>query len=281
MKFGKYFEYNGRSTEQYGLMLVSLDQDPDKNTGLSRSSIKGATTKFRKKANHLGMAYDEALSFEVTLIKDPHKYSYDQQKLRMKQSEVNELMRWLTSPNYPKLFRTYDPDKTIYDEEIEYFGVFTEIEFCTVGDVYGIKCVFECDSPYGYTPEYVRKHISTAGDQTTIMINNTSAEAEDFLYPMLEITANSDTDFIISNLTENKTVTYKGLKSGQCLRVDNAKCKITDLNDNEFIGLDVLGLDDVAQIYWFRLIDGFNKISFQGDVELKIKYRELRKVGEY
>lgn len=281
MKFGKYFEYNGQSTEQFGLILGSFEKNPDMATGTSRSTIKGERTKFRKRANHLGTSYNEDLSFDVTLVKDPCKYSYDQRKMQFKRSEVNEIMRWLTSPNYPKLFRSYDFDEKLLDEEIEYFGVFTDNEFCTVNGVYGIKFTFECDSPYGYTPEYERAYSSTTLQPIEFEINNTSAETEDYIYPTLEITAKSKTDFTINNLTENKSVTYKNLQKGERLSIDNERCIIKDLDNEEFIGLDVLELKDIDQIYWFRLVDGFNQISISGDVDIKMKYRELRKVGEY
>lgn len=280
-QFSQYFEYNGQTADQFNLVLLKFNQDTNIDSGLSRESIKGTTTKFRKRANHFGEKYRQSLTLSLTFVKHPDKYLHDQDLMHFKRSEINEITKWLTSDGNMHWIRAFQNNEDLYDDEIEYLGVFTNIDFQTANGVCGIVCTFECDSPFGYTPERKRKFISTPDSPCNFIIKNESAEIADYVYPKIELYAKSNTNVSIANSTENKSVIYKGLLEGQVIEIDTRLKKIVDKSNDTFIGLHLLGLNDVASIYWPRFLYGVNELVLTGDVELRISYREVRKVGAY
>lgn len=69
--------------------------------------------------------------------------------------------------------------------------------------------------------------------------------------------------------------TYKGLD----ITIDTEKLLVYD-SLNRMITYDKLGVTDVDQMYWLRLMNGTNTLMFYGDFNLDISYIEARKVGE-
>lgn len=68
---------------------------------------------------------------------------------------------------------------------------------------------------------------------------------------------------------------YKNLE----VDIDTSKLIIND-SIGRMITYDKLGINDVDQMYWFRLISGNNSILVYGNCEIDFKYREARKAGE-
>lgn len=272
MKFGKYFEYNGRSSEEFGVILASFGDKQDLNSGLSRSIIKGNTTRFRKRGNHIGTEYNDALEFSMTIIKNKC-YTND---LSFSRREIREINAWLTSPTYPILFHMFD-DKS-NDEDIDYFGLFSDVEYEAAGDLIGLTLTFTCDSPFGYSP-LVKRTLSKSEQIQTINIE--SDELEDYVYPYLEIEALDDTDVLIKNHTTGQEVEYMGIKKGKVLCVDNEKLIVNYKDDPQLLALHILGIRDIGEVSWIRFVSGLNKIEYIGDAKIKMSYRQIRKVGAY
>lgn len=61
--------------------------------------------------------------------------------------------------------------------------------------------------------------------------------------------------------------------------IDTKKLIIND-ELGRMVTYDKLGINDVDQMYWFRLIPGNNTIQIYGDCTFEVKFREERKVGE-
>ena len=279
MKFGKYFKYNGRNSEDFGVIITSFEKDDDLSTGLERTMILGESTKYRFRPNHYGMKYEENLTFRITFIKDvcSDTSNYFTRK------EVREINRWLTSTSYPTIFHMYDEDYDKSDESVDYNGVFNNVEYEVLGnsDVIGIIATFTNDSPFAYTPIISKTLKSTLDQPYELTINNDSDELENPLYPLLLFYPNSTTDVTISNMTENKSMTFKNIVPEKPFYIDCDKMTVQYIGTNELIELHTLGIEDIGDIYWFRLQSGRNKVKITGDVEVKVKYRELRKVGAY
>lgn len=68
---GKYFTYNGYSSEDFGLMLGGFNVNEDIPLGLSRNILKGEMNRYRKIPNFMGTSYVDVLQFTISLIKDP------------------------------------------------------------------------------------------------------------------------------------------------------------------------------------------------------------------
>lgn len=62
----------------------------------------------------------------------------------------------------------------------------------------------------------------------------------------------------------------------------NMDCQRLLIQDSigRMITYDELGITDVDNMHWFRLVHGINQLLICGDVTITFKYRESRKVGE-
>lgn len=69
--------------------------------------------------------------------------------------------------------------------------------------------------------------------------------------------------------------------------IDSRRARIYDIVStssggvNHILDWEDLGLEDVSYIYWPRLFNGENKWNIEGNCNIKIIYREPRKVGAY
>lgn len=274
MKFGKSFNYNGFNTKNDFNLITAFTGNSDDNMslGLTREIVKGETTKFRPNANHLGTKYSDVLSFPITLIKENVD---NQNEMVITREELRKITAWLSSPRLPQLLHFEDYEKNT--EHIDYFGLFTEITpFISGNKIYGIELTFTCSSQYAFT----EIKTFTCNPDSNIVIDNTSDEWENCIYPLLEITPLETGTITISNETDNNSLKIK-VKEANNLTIDCANLIITDKAG--IVMLSDLGLtvDDLDSLYWFRLIHGKNTISITGQASVDISCRFLRKVGEY
>lgn len=269
----KSFTYNGKkSDEDFGLKVVMNESDFTKSLGLAREVVKGETTKFRNTPNYLGTKYSDVLSFQIFVMKDICKVS--QKDMKWSREDVRKVTAWLSSSKIPRmLFFEYANDK---EENYDYYGLFTDMTTYTFGhEVYGLTLQFTCANPYAYTKE---QNYICNGD-SKIIIDNTSDEWEDYVYPQIEIVPDTTETITIANETENKSLTVKILK-GNNIYIDCANNIVTDVSG--IVTLDSLGISiqDLDKLYWFRLLNGENRISVKGRSSVIFKCRYPRKVGE-
>lgn len=288
MKFGQYFTYNNKSSEDFGLAIASFESsDGELSSGLTRNLITGETSKYRFRPNHMGAKYSDPLTFKIGLIKDPCNLNSDDMQI-FTRSEVREINRWLTAPSYPTLFHMYDDDYDYADERVDYNGLFSDVEYeLNDTDVIGLTFTFTNDSPFAYSPLISKTITSNSSTGTTVTITNDSDEIETPLYPCLvispkeSVSQNQKIQCKIENLTENKSMTYEWENEGNDLFIDCERMVIKFNDSDDLVDLDQLGVKDVGNIYWFRLVSGRNKICVTGDVTVRMQYREYRKVGAY
>lgn len=107
-QYGKYFEYNGESSERYNLVTGGYSVN-EYEFGLQRNVDRTEMNKYRSYTYTYGTIYDDVLSFPILFMKDPCKFS-NNDELRFTRQEIREINAWLTSPHYPKLFHMYDQD---------------------------------------------------------------------------------------------------------------------------------------------------------------------------
>lgn len=72
---------------------------------------------------------------------------------------------------------------------------------------------------------------------------------------------------------------FMDVKANLPVYIDCQKLTIVD-DIGRMVTYDDLGIVDVDQMYWFRLINGENNILLYGDATFTITHRESRKVGE-
>ena len=272
--FGKYFEFNGKSSKDFDLMIASFDAVDEVPMGLSRTVDTGEMNWYRYSVNHYGARYDNVLEFEVTVIKSVCNYN---KRMQFTRNEIREINAWLTSPLFPKLFHMYDYDDQYFaDEYIDYFVTISDVNTKYIGDIVGLTFTLKCDCPFGYSQEK-RLLINT---NELFTINNTSDELEGSIYPQLIVHPMDNKSVTISNLTQNKSFTFTPLGANDTIYIDCQNMTIKD-KLGTLIPLYDLSVIDPVDVYWFELVSGENKILMVGNATIEIVWREYRKVGAY
>lgn len=265
------FEFNGVNSDKYGIIITKLE---DNTSLISRSVITGEKNRFRPRENHFGTMYDNNYSFTLGLSKSP---CASRDNGYFTSNEIKRINSWLTSPQLPKKFKFINNE--YFDEEIEFFVVFTAVEAEHVNKPHELIFNVVCDSPYGYTPLIIHNIESSSVVTTPFVISNNSDELEDYIYPLIKIKSLGYGKITIKNLTDKGEISIEVLKN-VTFYIDCKRLKIYD-DTNQIISFDDLGISDVDSIYWPRLCSGINNLEFKGAAEIEITYREPRKVGVF
>lgn len=271
-KYGSKFEFNGKSSEDYGVILASVGETNSYEMGLDRSIIRGEINKYRTQVNHLGTKYADVLLFEFTIVKNPCDNA-NQKDMMFTRSEIRNINAWLTGPEIPKILHFYDSD-----EYVDYFAIISNVTDNAIGDkIYSLTFSVTCDSPFGYS-ELITKTISSTSSMTST-ITNLSDDISNYVYPIITITPNVTGTVTIKNTTDEEQSISISVKKGLEITVN---CKLQTFYDSiGLLDLADIGLSDEFDIYIPRLLCGDNSITITGNCSATFKYRYPKKVGAY
>ena len=287
--FGSSFTYNGKSSDDFGVIICASEQPESIPIGLTREILKGEITSRRPVANWYNAKYSDVLTFEVTITK-PENRAFSRE-------EIRDINAWLTGPRTPTLLffedEAFDP--------INYYGVFTDVANTYGSGILMLTYTFTCDAPYGWSNEREFKYTSGG----VLEVVNDTDEINDFVYPLLEISANPGQEIEIENLSEISTVlllhkikitipsdingsTYKNplyidTKLHKIYtKLNNSTTLPVNLSDLGFSTESLTNLDNGSLgLYWPRLVPGTNKFKITGDCSIRMTFRCPRKVGAY
>lgn len=288
--FGSSFTYNGKSSDDFGVIICASEQPESIPIGLTREILKGEITSRRPVANWYNAKYSDVLTFEVTITK-PENRAFSRE-------EIRDINAWLTGPRTPTLLffedEAFDP--------INYYGVFTDVTNVYGSGILMLTYTFTADSPYGWSNERIFKYVS---GEVFEIINDTD-ELSEFVYPLLKITANEGTQISIDNSSEissdllNHKITLtipskeNNITFESPLYIDTKYHKIYFIRNSTKekvpVSLSNLGFstDTLTNLengslglYWPRLVPGTNKFKIIGNCNIEISFRCPRKVGAY
>ena len=273
--YGKNFEFNGKNSADFGVMLAGFEEISSIPLGLDRDINRGEPNIYRVRQNHFGATYTSPLEFELSIIKNVEE---DQNDMFFSRSDIRGIAAWLTSPVYPCLFHMTDYDFDTYLEEpIDYYVTFSSIENVVInGGIVGLTIKATCDCPFGYSQEIVKEIPSNS----SLAITNTSDNAEGFVYPTIKVIPSDGGQITIYNDTESKSISFKSKGANNNIYIDCQRLEIKD-DIGSFIPLSDLGISNPSDIYFPRLLHGQNNISVKGNAKVIFTYREYRKVGAY
>jgi hypothetical protein len=194
---------------------------------------------------------------------------------------------WITDVRRGKIMNSFmsggEYDRFL-NSQYDYFGVFSNIQPQIIGnEVIGLTLTFTTNSPFAYTAE---KSVQRTGSGS-FNINSTSAERNREVYPTIIINeptiSTGEKTVTIKNVTDkNRSLTIKIPSRNQYV-IDCAKATIKD-EAGVTKGFDDLGIAEIGQIYWPRLLYGNNTIQLtcsSSTTVVTFKWREPRKVGGY
>lgn len=260
--FGKTFTYDGKSLTDFDAIMCSFDSQDTMRDVLSYTVNKGEITPDRPTPNAYNKAYVDVLTFGVGICK-----CYGEE---FSETERNQIVRWITAPLPYRKFVIQDSEEFPYHGDTEYFVTCTSYKnYIPNSAVRGMYFEFECNAPYGFSPE---ESTSFSSSNPTVTINNQSDETFEDYYPTIELTGNTTGEVTITNSKFPSEVMRLQVRQTQKLTID---CKMGNITDN----MDLFDYATDTNLVWLRLSPGENTITVTGNAAGKIKCRYPRKVG--
>lgn len=258
----KSFTFNGVSLPDAYALASPESIDFSRDTAISRNSNYGDITPYRSSPHYYSSTYAQVLKFDIFLVKCDGKTFSTQER--------EDLISWLDSPREHCLFTVVDKPGIDYHQGLEYFTMSTGYSEWQIGyEVYGLLFHFECNAPYAFTSEYSYNFDTSS----TLVIDNTSHESSEDIYPVIEIKATTNTTAIIKNINYPDDNMELKMVSGQTLTIDCQKGLIED-------NMDLFDYSTDTNLNWLHLSPGRNSIVVTGSgVTGMIKCRYVRKMG--
>lgn len=285
------FEYCEQSTQTIidtPLILVSAESLGN-IVGSSRSKVEGNITISRPITNEYGTTHDP-LSFTYSLIKSNYEPFTTEEQIVVE--------RWLTSPKLSSELRITDCNNEIYS----YFGLFLNTEWIIGNGGFAI-CTFTFQVNgrhafryYEFTGSALETieggPLASLADEFDIIINCETDELKEYIYPRIEYTPvdrgenasvviTNTSDLIDHNSIEVTTQRYSTIviDSQHCILGEYLQGTSSNYKLN-LIKYKDIGLADVGNIYWPRLLPGTNILHIEGHVDMKVSfYVPIKKVG--
>ena len=210
VKLCEDFIYSDQALSQLGFTTADFHNDEEIPLALQREIIKGETNNYRKRANHITTTYSGTLEMEFHLIKK----AYDRRSLddlEISKHEIRAVTRWLSSVSRPALLQIAVPEA---DEDLFYFGLFTNIETFTAGGrVYGLILTFTNDSPFAYS-DIITDTFELQGHIDKVIDNNSDL-LDDYCYPVIHIAPGEKGDFYLCNFNDTELLTEGKFSLGE------------------------------------------------------------------
>lgn len=281
------FRYRGYSTDDIldtPLMLASFD-GASNVVGTETEQITGETTVTRFIPNEYGVKKSK-LEVSYGLVKKNGK--------TFSNAEQTTIERWLTSPKFSSDLVVYD-DCTSTDMAI-YTGIFTHTEWVPGGDGWiGMTFTFMNNHPYAkkhyeynfnITPpangEAVPDDMIISVDESNIThyvknfrVECPSDELEEYVYPVVTIQALERNETIrITQHTDDENYLQINPLRDLITIMDCEHCLLRDQTTSGIMNFSDIGLRDVGNIYWMRLLPGLNiiRISTTGECNVGISF---------
>lgn len=255
--WGCSFTYDGRSCEDFDLMLADADGNTQGEGRFASSvSIVEETSPTHWKPFFYGTRFEDKL--QITLVCTLNNDRIDGHEFLTRQ-ELSEIATWLTGHGEYKWLTVEQADL----ENVRYKCIVTELSILESGnEPYGVRIVATCDGPYAYqaTPTTTTKELSGTLE---FVIDNTSSH-NGFFYPVLEFEPSAAGSLSIVNDSDNgRTFTLTDIPgSVSSIRVDNEHCLIECDQDINLYGN--------CNFKFLRLKRGENSLKATGSGILKI-----------
>ena len=253
------------------IMCVAMDSDNGETpTFLNREAVFSESHDGRYKRIH-SFKYTETFAPKFTFFKkDFSNFEMD---------EVRVVLKWLTSKDTTALLEAYYDDSNVVTWAS--IGGFVEPQLHKIANnrTIAITAAWDSVSPFAMSDLYTVTKTITATDNKIII--NIDTDDSKPVYPRITIQEksqgvkfiNKHTDFF-NQSTAYESTTITNNTSGEKIVVDGANKIISSSHTRRIFG------DDFNWV-WLELYDGKNEITIDGNCDVMLEWREVRKVGEY
>lgn len=291
---GNDLYYDGVWLSDLGLIMYDPDDDQE---WVERDFITTDQNGRRAEQTYYGENYDGTLTLSFLIGKNPSIY-HTQKEQRFSQDDINSVRKWLESPKLPKELICKKDDS----EQISYFGVFQQAQPFLVETVcYGIYFTFQCNAAHGYSP--IQKKEFSLSSSTTVngTFECSTSDKYSYTFPIINIYINSAITnkgkLTITNKTDNNSSMSFNIPNTDYITI-NTKTKQIYKKDGTLLDFDSLGwnsssifdysalFSNTVSLYWLRLLDGTNNITFTQTVanaisKIEIQARFIRKADGF
>lgn len=288
---GKDFMFNDIWLSDFGYKMYAPSETP---MFISMQIDKSEITPVKQTPNHYSSYYSDVLILQFFIMKDFCDYE-EQNKLRLSNSDIDEMRSWLQGAKIPTELFVESLDAN--DTDVFYYGVFNDIQpYLLDHECYGLNLIFTCNAPYGFTKQKI-KFDSFTSSSTTKQFDLNCVQQNGFLSPVITIDYKSKSStgtyntISITNdsidASRDLTITTPIKTQGAKIVIDCSKQMITDdesgyalkladlgFNINEFIVGDFMS-SMTYTINWIRLLYGKNTITIDKGANLDINSIEF------
>ena len=258
---GAHFEYSGRSSEEYGLIVASINESQNMAVSGSGAELVTLFNKRDDRRYYIDTKFDGAfLEYDMEVFSEEPLSVADQRAIT----------KWLFyQRGFKTMYVTVEDDcdgETVrtYDgvqKRVHVNCILTDPEKIEGGDgIHGYKFKVNCDSPTGWV-ETVSKTFEIGGTGSNSSTNIsvvTDTDLHEYVYPIVQITMSGGGDFSIVNQTDSSTrlTKFVDLASGTTFRMNGNTNYITSGYYSKFYDRNFV-----------RLLDGTNNLTITGPVD--------------
>lgn len=248
-----YFNFDGISSTEFGLIHVSLDNGMHEETLVSTREVREQKTRGNDKSNFFGI--------ETTPLEFDLNIAFERE---FTDKEIYDVIRWLFVDSYKPLF---------------FYGAESRVFYCLpVGDSAiihnGLKQGYitlkmRCNSSNRYSPiKMSQKYDLTDGIKQTIELYN---DGHSILRPEISILKIGIGNVTITNLTDDGSIfEIRDLTNQEDIYINTEK---------EIIKSDILGVHRYDKVIgkYTRLLYGRNTIEIEGSCIIQFRYQSTYK----
>lgn len=244
------FYYNGISSLEMGLINVSASGGLFQESFIASRRINEVTVRGNEKPYFMGVTRDP-LEFDLEFaFLDPYN-----------RDKISEVAMWLDQSYYRELYFIDSPNRRFFCM----LDGASDLLHNGYGQGY-IKLKVRCDSPYGYSQEYLTTEFDFTKNTANGTVHTFENKGHVELMPEMWIKKYGDGDVSIFNRATGQTFEFKGLKDQEIVYIDNEREHI------ESSLKDTFRYDNFNDIY-MNLERGRNILIVKGNCKLQIRYR--------
>lgn len=284
MVYGTSFIFNGQNSQDYNLMLCSIDSDEtETNLGLDYEVM---TYKSNHKVFDYGATYKDVLTFNMTVI-HCDETPFDRNQIR-------EIMRWLDNCEQLKWLSYYDSEEEL---NINYYCRITSKEKIKCGgNIIALKFTITCNSPYAYSEiKTVELPLTNITEDNFVFTNNIYINTDCNINPCVYFnlyTPEGELNYTYFRANINVDDDKKNHSDSSFICVFQEKTLIMDCeNEGIFFNDDTIpdfnnNFHEDCQFAnsFINLYRGMNTITCYTNKacnKIELKYREKYKIGEF
>jgi phage-related protein len=247
IKESLYFTYDGINSMDFGIMNVSIDNNPFSEPFLANRVIKEFIVKGKKNPYHSYIQTDP-LSFTLNFVLSN---GFDD-------SLLSQIKQWFYVDYYKPLTFSESPDKVYYAMPVDA----PVITHNGLGEGY-VTVNFRCDSPFSYSPDIMTQWYDfSLSNQNNLKIENLG-DVE--IYPQIYISKVGAGDLQINNLNGSYSMQFTNLLDQEELYINCEKFYIETSIPNFY-------RYDSFNDNYMKLVYGQNQIQVIGTCKIKFQY---------